>query len=137
MNRRKFMQSAFVGGIISAIGTKSIGETIVEEEKRHDRRGNLTYWKSNDGNEIRMEYGNNNNLIYMRINEKIVIPDYIAEEKYDNNGNYIYRKLSNGQEFWLKYNKDNKMVYYVAEDGYEAFLKYDENDMLIDFRNYK
>jgi len=32
MNRRSFMQSAFVGGIISAIGTKSIGKTIVEEK---------------------------------------------------------------------------------------------------------
>ena len=133
MDRRKFMKNAFIGGIIGTVCTKSEGEII--EIKERDKRGNLIYWEDKNGNKIRMEYGNNDNLIYMRINDKVEIPDNIVKEKYDDNGNYIYRKLSNGQEFWYTYDKRNRCISYITEDGYEAFLKYDENDMLVDFQN--
>ena len=48
MNRRKFMKSAFVGGIICAIGTKSIGKTIVEE-KKNSKRDKLIDYLDNGG----------------------------------------------------------------------------------------
>ena len=51
MNRRSFMQSAFVDGIISTIGTKSSGETIVKEKEniKKKERTNIIDYLDNGG----------------------------------------------------------------------------------------
>jgi len=51
MNRRSFMKNAFVGGIIGTIGTKSIGETIVEKKEniKKKERTNIIDYLDNGG----------------------------------------------------------------------------------------
>lgn len=77
------------------------GETMIKE---YDERGNLIYWKTNDGFEQWIEYNKNNKITHYRD--------------------------AKGFESWSEYDKNNNEIHYKTERGYERWCEYDENNNL-------
>ncbi len=98
MNRRKFMKSEFVGGIIGTVCTKSSGEIVVNrtiEIQKYDEKGRLIYWKDWEGDENWMEYDKNDEYTFLsgtHEGNKIVFIDKRERTKlidYLDNGNRL------------------------------------------------